>query len=120
MGGYKGNFGGRGGFGGGGNNMQALLKQAQQMQQQMEKAQEELEETEVSGTSGGGLVEVTMNGKKEMLSVKIQPEAVDPEDVEMLEDTVMAAVNEALRLAAETTEKEMGKLTGGFNIPGLF
>ena len=114
MGGYKGNFGGRGGFGGGGNNMQALLKQAQQMQQQMEKAQEELEETEVSGTSGGGLVEVIMNGKKEMLSIKIQPEAVDPEDVETLEDLILAAYRSAMQQADALEKEKLGPLAGGF------
>ena len=108
-------------FGGfGGPNMQQLMRQAQKMQEQMTKAQEELDAKEYEATSGGGMVTCRVNGKREVLSLTIKPEAVDPEDMEMLEDTVMAAVNEALRLAAETTEKEMGKLTGGFNIPGLF
>ena len=100
--------------------MNSLMRQAQKMQEQMKAKQEELEATEYTGSASGGLVSVVMTGKHQVTSVSIKPEAVDPEDVEMLEDTVMAAVNEALRLAAETTEKEMGKLTGGFNIPGLF
>lgn len=79
-----------------------------------------MEAREYEASAGGGVVTAKVNGKRELLALSIKPEAVDPEDVEMLEDTVMAAVNEALRLAAETTEKEMGKLTGGFNIPGLF
>ena len=98
--------------------MQAMARQAQKLQQKMMETQAELEAREYEASAGGGVV--TVNGKRELLALSIKPEAVDPEDVEMLEDTVMAAVNEALRLAAETTEKEMGKLTGGFNIPGLF
>ena len=82
--------------------------------------QEELESREYEATSGGGVVTAKVSGKKELLALTIKPEAVDPDDVEMLEDMVMAAVNEALRTASETTEREMGKLTGGLNIPGLF
>ena len=110
----------RGGFPGmmGGANMQQLARQAQKLQQQMAKAQEELDAREFEATSGGGMAKV--NGKRELLALTIKPEAVDPDDVEMLEDMVMAAVNEALRTAADTAEREMGKLTGGMGMPGLF
>lgn len=112
----------RGGFPGmmGGANMQQLARQAQKLQQQMAKAQEELDAREFEATSGGGMVTAKVNGKRELLALTIKPEAVDPDDVEMLEDMVMAAVNEALRTAAETVEREMGKLTGGMGMPGLF
>lgn len=103
-----------------GGNMQALARQAQKMQQKMMEMQAELEAREYEATAGGGVVTAKVNGKKELLALSIKPEAVDPDDVEMLEDTVMAAINEALRTASETTEKEMSKLTGGMNIPGLF
>ena len=112
----------RGGFPGmmGGANMQQLARQAHKLQQQMTKMQEELDAREFEATSGGGMVTAKVNGKRELLAISIKPEAVDPDDVEMLEDMVMAAVNEALRTAAETVEREMGKLTGGMNMPGLF
>ena len=112
----------RGGFPGmmGGANMQQLARQAQKLQQQMTKMQEELDAREFEATSGGGMVTAKVNGKRELLAISIKPEAVDPDDVEMLEDMVMAAVNEALRTAAETVEREMGKLTGGMCMPGLF
>ena len=103
-----------------GGNMQALARQAQKLQQQMTKVQEELEAREYEAAAGGGMVTVKVNGKKEVLSIAIKPEAVDPDDVEMLQDLVMAAVNEALRTAGDTMEQEMGKLTGGMNMPGLF
>ena len=103
-----------------GGNMQAMARQAQKLQQKMMDMQAELEAREYEASAGGGVVTARVNGKKELLALSIKPEAVDPEDVEMLEDTVMAAVNEALRTASDTTEKEMGKLTGGLNIPGLF
>ena len=103
-----------------GGNMQALARQAQKMQQKMMEMQAELEAREYEATAGGGVVTAKVNGKKELLALSIKPEAVDPDDVEMLEDTVMAAINEALRTASETTEKEMSKLTGGMSIPGLF
>lgn len=110
-----------GGFPGmGGGNMQQLARQAQKLQQQMSKMQEELDEREFEASSGGGMVTVKVNGKRDVLSMKIKPEAVDPDDVEMLEDLVLAAVNEALREASETVESEMSKLTGGLNMPGLF
>ena len=88
--------------------------------QQMAKMQEDLEAREYEASAGGGMVSVKVSGKKEVLSIEIKPEAVDPDDVEMLQDMVMAAVNEALRAATETTEREMSKLTGGLNMPGLF
>ena len=112
----------RGGFPGMGmgGNMQQLARQAQKLQQQMAKAQEELEAREYEATAGGGMVTAKVNGKKELLELTIKPEAVDPDDVEMLQDMVMAAVNEALRTATETSDREMGKLTGGMNLGGLF
>lgn len=112
----------RGGFPGmmGGANMQQLARQAQKLQQQMGKVQEELDEREFEAASGGGMVTAKVNGKKEVLSITIKPEAVDPDDLEMLEDLVLAAVNEAIRTAGETVEREMGKLTGGMGMPGLF
>ena len=112
----------RGGFPGMGmgGNMQQLARQAQRLQQQMAKMQEELEAREYEVTSGGGMVTAKVNGKKELLELTIKPEAVDPDDVEMLEDLIMAAVNEALRTATETSDREMGKLTGGMGLGGLF
>ncbi len=110
----------RGGFPGMGGNMQQLARQAQKLQQQMTKMQEELDAREYEATAGGGMVTAKVNGKKELLALTIKPEAVDPDDVEMLQDMVMAAVNEALRTASETSEREMGKLTGGMNLGGLF
>ncbi len=103
-----------------GGNMQQLARQAQKLQQQMEKVQADLEAREFEASAGGGMVNVKVNGKKEVLAIEIKPEAVDPDDVEMLQDLVLAAVNEALRIAGETTEQEMGKLTGGISMPGLF
>ena len=100
--------------------MQQLARQAQKLQQQMTKLQEELEAREYEASAGGGMVTVKVSGKKELLSIEIKPEAVDPDDVEMLQDLVLAAVNEALRTANDTTEREMNKLTGGLNMPGLF
>ena len=107
---------GRGGFPSGamgGANMANLMKQAQRMQRQMEEAQVKLEETEVTGTAGGGVVEVTVTGSKEITKVHIDPEAVDPDDVEMLEDLVMAATNEALHKIDEITAASMPKMPGG-------
>ena len=94
-------------------NMNNMLKQAQRMQRQMEEAQAQLEEAEMTGTAGGGVVEVTVSGKKEITKIKIDPEAVDPDDVEMLEDLVMAAANEALRKVDEVSQASMSKFTGG-------
>lgn len=101
-------------------NMNQMMKQMKKMQAQMTKAQEELAEKEVQGTAGGGVVKVVMNGHKQVLSVEIDPEAVDPEDVEMLQDMVIAAFNEAIKNVDELVSKDLGKLTGGMNIPGLF
>ena len=102
-----------GGMGGMGGNMQQMLRQAQKMQQSIQKLQEELEAREFEASSGGGMVTVKANGKKELISIKISPETVDPDDVEMLEDMVLAAVNQVLQQVEETSEKEMSKLTGG-------
>ena len=105
----------RGGFPGGGmpGNMSNLMKQAQRMQRQMEESQKELETKEFTAKAGGGAVEATVTGGKEVKSVKISPEAVDPDDVEMLEDMIVAAVNEALKQADEASANNMSKLTGG-------
>jgi hypothetical protein len=97
-----------------------LMKQAQEMQSKMARVQEDLAGREVEGTAGGGMVTVRMNGKQELLSVKIKPDAVDPEDVEMLEDMLMAAFSEARRQAEELMQKEMAKATGGMGLPGMF
>lgn len=109
----------RGGFRGGAPSMNNMMKQVKKMQEQMEKAQSEIEEKEFSSSAGGGVVEATVNGKKEVISVKINPDVVDPEDVEMLEDLIMVAINDAMTKAANYNEETMGKLTGGINIPGL-
>ena len=111
-----------GGFPGmmGGGNMMQLQRQAQKLTQKMNEMQEELEKREFEASAGGGMVTVKVTGKKEVVSVEIKPEAVDPDDVEMLQDLVLAAVNEALKAASETTEREMSKLTGGISMPGLF
>jgi DNA-binding YbaB/EbfC family protein len=110
----------RGGFPGFGGNMQQMMKQAQKMQQKMQKMQEELEGREVEASAGGGVVTVVVTGKKEIKSIQIKPEAVDPDDVEMLEDLILAAVNEALRKAEEMVQNEMAKITGGLNLGGMF
>lgn len=104
----------------GGGNMNAMLKQAQKMQQDMAVLQEDLENREYTATSGGGLISVTVDGKHLIKSIKIQPDAVDPDDAEMLEDLVTVAVNEAISKAIKTAEEEMGAITGGLNMPGLF
>lgn len=96
-----------------------LMKQAQQMQQRMLKLQEEIAKKTLDASVGGGMVTVTVNGKSEVLRIKIEPQVVDPDDVEMLEDLIVAGVNEALRKAQEMMAEEMGKLTGGLKIPGL-
>ncbi len=103
-----------------GGNMNKMMKQVQKMQQDMVKLQEELGNRTVESTAGGGVVKVVANGKNEIISVEIKPEAVDPEDVEMLQDLILAAVNEALKKAQDMVSQEMGKLTGGMKIPGLF
>ena len=104
------------GFGGGPSNQKDLMRQAQKMQEMFAQTQAELEEREFTATSGGGMVEVKMNGKKEVTSLTINPEVVDPEDVEMLEDLLAAAVNEAVRIVKETQETEMGKVTAGISL----
>lgn len=105
----------RGGFPGGGvpGNMNNLMKQAQKMQKQMEEATKELEEKEVTATAGGGAVEVTVSGKKEVVKVKLSQEVVDPDDIEMLEDLIVAATNEAFRKIEEISSSSMSKITGG-------
>lgn len=105
----------RGGFPGGAmpGNMNNLMKQAQRMQRQMEEGQKELETKEFTASVGGGAVQVTVNGKKELVSIKLQEEIVDPEDIETLQDSILAAVNEALRQAEEASSELMGKMTGG-------
>ena len=109
----------RGGFPGMGGNSKNMMKQMQKMKKQMEDMQAEIEAKEIEASAGGGAVTVTVTGKKEIVDIKIDESVVDPEDVEMLQDLVMAAANEALRQAEEMMNKEMGKLTGGLNIPGL-
>ncbi len=101
-------------------NMGGLMKQAQKMQQQMMKLQAEIEAREVAAQAGGGMVEAVVNGKGELLRLRIEPEVVDPDDVEMLSDLVVAAVGEAQRQAQEMMQQEMQKITGGMGIPGLF
>lgn len=101
-------------------NMGKMMKQVQKMQADMAKMQEEMVNKTVETTSGGGMIKVVANGKQELVSVEINPEAVDPEDVEMLQDMILAAVNEALRQSQEMVAKEMSKITGGMKIPGLF
>lgn len=102
------------------NNMNQMMKQVKKMQEQMLKAQEELGGQEVEGSAGGGVVTVKANGHKKVVAINIKPEAVDPEDVEMLQDLVLAAVNDALTKAEELANQNMGKFTGGMKIPGLF
>ena len=96
-----------------------MMRQVQKMQDDIRAKQEELEAKEYTGTASGEMVTVTMNGKHEILGITIKPEAVDPDDIEMLEDLVAAAVNATVKQVDETAEAEMGKLTGGLNIPGL-
>uniref|UniRef100_UPI003FF095A1 YbaB/EbfC family nucleoid-associated protein n=1 Tax=Candidatus Fimenecus sp. TaxID=3022888 RepID=UPI003FF095A1 len=104
---------------GGGGGMQKQLQQMQAMQRKMEVLQAEIEEKEVTTTAGGGAVTVTVSGKKEVTDLVLKPEVVDPEDIEMLQDLIMVAVNEGLRQIEEISNSEMGKLTGGLGIPGL-
>lgn len=104
----------------GGGNMQQLLRQAQKMQQDIARIQAELEEKEVEASSGGGMVTVVVTGKKKVKTIAIKPEAVDPDDVEMLQDLVLAAVNEAMAKAEAMAEQEMAKATGGMGMPGMF
>ena len=109
----------RGGFPGGGGNMGAMMKQAQKMQAELARAQEEIKDMTFEATAGGGMVKVVANGDMTVDSIVIDPEAVDPEDVEMLQDMVAAAVNEALRGVSEISSQRLNAATGGLNIPGL-
>lgn len=108
----------KGGFPGGMGNMNNMIKQAQKMQKDMMKMQEELEQRQIETSAGGGAVTVVVTGKKELVSINIKPEVVDPDDVEMLQDLILAAVNEAIRKADEMVNGEMSKLTGGLGLPG--
>jgi DNA-binding YbaB/EbfC family protein len=112
----------KGGFRGmpGGMNQAAMMKQAQKMQQEMLRMQQEMETKTYTAAAGGGMVKATVNGKHEVVDLQINPEAVDPDDVEMLQDMVMAAVNEAMRTADTESANNMSRLTGGLNLGGLF
>ena len=114
-GGFRGMPGGLGGM-----SQASMIKQAQKMQQEMLRMQEEQENKQFSAQSGGGMVSATVNGKHELVELKVNPEAVDPDDVEMLQDMIMAAVNEAMRTADNEASNNMSKLTGGLNLSGLF
>ncbi len=105
---------------GGAGNMQAMIRQAQKMQEDMAIKQEELDAREYEVKAGGGVVSVKINGKKEILSIDIQPEIVDPDDVETLSDILVAAVNEAIKRVENTNNEEMAKITGSMNMPGMF
>ena len=107
------------GYSKGSNNFNDMLKKAQKMQEEMRIAQEELELREFTAAAGGGVVTATVSGKKEIVNLTIKPEAVDPEDVEMLQDLVISAVNEALRQVEDTSNNQMEKITGGLSLPGL-
>ena len=107
-------------MGGGNSNVQNMIRQAQKMQDEMEHAQEELNKKEYTVSAAGGMVECQINGKREILSVKINPDAVDPEDVEMLQDMIKTLINEAIAQVDEVNSKEMERITGGLNIPGMF
>ena len=108
------------GMGGGAGNMQAMLRQAQKMQEEMEALQADLDEREYDVSAGGGVVNVKINGKKEILSIGIEPEIVDPDDIETLSDILVAAVNEAIKRVEDTNSAEMSKITGGMGMPGMF
>lgn len=103
----------------GGSNMNQMMKQAKKMQEEMTRKQAELLEQVIGGSAGGGAVTAKVNGKQHVLEIKIKPEVVDPEDVEMLEDLIMAALNDAIKQSQELVSTEMAKITGGLNIPGL-
>ena len=108
------------GMGGGPQNMQSMIRQAQKMQEDMEKAQAELDEKEYETQAGGGAVKVKINGKKEILSIDISPDIVDPDDIETLSDVITAAVNEAIKTVESTNAETMNKITGALNVPGMF
>ena len=103
----------------GGNNMGNMMKKMQRLQKQMEETQQKIDATEIEASAGGGMVKVKMNGKHELLELVLDPEVVDPEDTDMLSDMIMVAVNDAIHQASALNESEMGRLTGGINIPGL-
>lgn len=105
---------------GGAQNMNQMIRQAQKMQDQITELQTDIEGREFTASSGGGAVEVTLSGKKEIKSLTLKPEVVDPEDIEMLQDLIISAVNEAVSNIETTTETEMSKITGGVSIPGMF
>lgn len=100
--------------------MNAMIRQAQKMQDEISALQEEIEARDFTATAGGGAVTITMTGKKTIKSLEIKPEVVDPEDIEMLQDLIVSAINEAVNQVEETTETEMSKITGGVSLPGLF
>ncbi len=108
------------GVGGGQQNMQAMIKKAQKMQEEMEVKQAQLEQTEFTTAAGGGAVEVVMTGNKQVKALNIKPDVVDPEDIDMLQDLVISAINECLRTIETETNDSMEKITGGFNVPGMF
>ena len=108
------------GMGGSPQNMNRIIKQAQKMQDDMKALQDRLDMTEYTGESGSGLVKAVVNGKHDVVSVKIDPNAIDPDDIEMLEDLIAAAVNDAVSKAKAEGEAEMAKITGGMNVPGIF
>ena len=112
----------KGGFRGmpGGMNQAAMMKQAQKMQQDMIRMQEEMENKNYTASAGGGMVAATVNGKHQVVAIEIKPEAVDPDDVEMLQDMIIAAVNEAMRTADADAQQNMARITGGFNMGGMF
>ena len=105
---------------GGAQNMNAMIRQAQKMQDQISELQEDIESREFTATAGGGAVTVVMSGKKSVKSLELKPEGVDPEDIEMLQDLIISAINEAANQVEEITEAEMSKITGGVSLPGLF
>jgi len=107
------------GMGGGPQNMNAMIRQAQKMQDDMAELQEELDAREYEISAGGGVVTVKINGKKEVQTIDIKPEIVDPDDIETLSDVLVAAINEAIRKVEDTNSEEMGKVTGGLNVPGM-
>ena len=108
------------GMGGGAQNMNAMIRQAQQMQEDMTNLQEELDAKEYEITAGGGVVTIKINGKKEVLSLDIKPEIVDPDDIETLTDVLLAGINEAIKKVEDVNSEEMSKITGGISMPGLF
>lgn len=108
------------GMGGGAQNMQAMIRQAQKMQEDMAAKQEELDAREYDISAGGGVVNVKINGKREILAIDLEPEIVDPDDIETLSDILVAAVNEAIKRVDETNNAELNKITGPMNLPGLF